>query len=550
MDDYKLTEKELLVLNYFIDNESKVILERNPIEEHFNVYPGKIETELGGKISRVYAKEVCEKYTTMGILSKSGTDSSKKESEKSYYFMNYDLIAFKQVVRLILENLEKKTAVERFGRAYFQSKIDEKTVKKVLFERGVVLRRKLEISNWEELEAKKLFNDIPRTINILMGESIDNLPDSDIRSFDVYMQRKLERLDSEEKIINQFYPFEIYIDLPVLDLYDGRTVEGYVEKIEVLNEKLFESCPSLKKCLSGIEEHYNIWQEKNLITPILILIKISPSALGEFLYGNWTFEEKTPCEDVLTGHFEKIMEKLLFLTISDLALTGSYPKNDLINDAHIRPIVTKITGKEKEELLSCTYDGHSKIIYFDKRFLITSSIDNKEPEKLGLTIVDRGHTYSPDILRKYNDFVENIKNFSEILNYLKNREKPISRILYKHFSILAKNLLTYCNPLENIPLALEKKLKYEIFEALTKEDWNELLFIAAEELSDLSKKELEQHLKLIDTSKPKFDLANIHFRIKISQTILKDVFRNAFYPELRDDSYCNNKKTKGGGSGE
>ena len=202
MEDFKLTEKELLVLNYFIDNESKVILERNPIEEHFYVYPGKIETELGSKISRVYAKEVCEKYATMGILLKSGTDPSKKESEKSYYFMNHDLIAFKKVVRLILVNLDKEMAVERLGSAYFQSKIDEKLVKKVLFERGVVLARKLEISNWEELEAKKLFNEFPRTISISMGESIDKLPDSDIISFDVYMQRKLERLDSEEKIIS------------------------------------------------------------------------------------------------------------------------------------------------------------------------------------------------------------------------------------------------------------------------------------------------------------------------------------------------------------
>ncbi len=554
MDDFKLTEKELQVLNYFIDNESRVILERNPIEEHFNAYPGKIETELEGKISRVYAKEICEKYNTIGILSKSGTDSSKKESEKSYYFLLNDLMAFKKVVRLVLENLDTKSAVKRFGYAYFQSKIDEKLVKKVLFERGVVLRKKLDISSWKELEAKKLFKEIPRTINISMRENIDDLPDSDIRSFDMYMQRKLERLDSKEKIVSQFYPFEIDLNLPVLDVYSGRIDEGYVGKLEVLNKKLFESCPSLKMCLSGIEEHYGRWQEEHLIKPVLILITASPSALGEFLYGDWTLRENEFCEDYLTGSFEKIMEKLLFLTISDLALTGSYPKNDLINDAEIRPTVKKLTGEKEEVLLSFTY-RHSKIIYFDTHFLIEPYISNKESEmRLSVTIIGRGHTYSSEILREFNNFVQSIKNFSEIVNYLKDKEKSVSRILCNYFSSASKNLLKYCNLSDNIPIAFEKQLKYEMFEALIKENWNEF---NPEELSDPSKKELEKHLKLIDISKPE-DFTNTQFRIKAGQTILQDVFRNAFYPDKRvarqmidkDDSYCNDKITKGGENSE
>lgn len=532
MDDFKLTEKELKVLDYFIDNESRVILERKPIEEHFNTYPGKIETELGNEISRVYAKEVLERYNLIGVLSKSGTDSSKKQSEKSYYFLNNDLMAFKKIVRLVLENLDMKSAVKRLGCAYFQSKIDEKLVKKVLFERGVVLSRKLDISNWEELEATKLFKEIPRTIHISMEESVDNLPDSDIISFDAYMQRKLERLDSKEKIISKFYPFELWVNLPVLDTSGGRTVEGYVGKLEELNKKLLESCPDLKKCLSGIEEHYNKWQEENLIKPVLILIKTSPSALGEFLYGNWTLRANELCEDYLTGPFEGIMEKLLFLTISDLALTGSYPKNNLINDAEIRPIIKKITGEDKDVLLSCTYDGRSKIIYFDTRFLIVSDIENKESEmRLPWTFIDRGHTYSPGILRELNDFVQGIKNFSEIVDYLKDKEKPISRILSNYFSTASKNLIKYCNPSEKIPSALETMLKFEMFEALIKEDWNDLSVSGLEELSDLSKKELEQHSKLIDASKPEFSFTNTFFRIKIGQTILKDVFRNAFYPD-------------------
>ena len=534
MEDYKLAEKELLVLNYFIDNENKSISDEKQIESHFKTYPGKIENDLEGKISRVHAKVICEKFIDLGILSESGVDTSKKKGDKIYYSISSDLDSFKKIVKLILEKLDIKSAVKRFGCEFFQSRIDNKLVKKVLIKKGDVLIRKIDISNWEDSEANKLFEDrlkIPIQIDFNRNENssksieeyLNEMPDSDIISFDIYMQRKLERLDSKEKITNQFYPYELDLNLPILDFYDGRSKVEYIVDIEASNKELFENFPSLRHCFSAISEHYNKWQENNLILPILILIKTSPSALGEFLNGDWTPREKTLCEDILIGPYEGILERLLFLTIGDLSTSRTYPENKFINLVRVRPQVKKLNGDEDEELLEFIYNDDLRSIYFDTKFSLFSS----EESVNNWTIIGRGHTYSRDILSELIDIVNDIKDFSVILNYLKNSEKPVSRVVYKYLSEETKNLIKYYDISDNVPPTCEIKLGCEFMELLFNEDWIELLDFGLYELSDISKKELNQFLKIIKSEHESKSLFAFP-RIKLGHVIFKDVFKNAF----------------------
>ncbi|MDW7727337.1 MAG: hypothetical protein SCH70_09590 [Candidatus Methanoperedens sp.] len=480
MKDWKLAEKELMILNYFIDCENELIDAEKQINSNFKTYPGKIEKDLEGKISRVHAKVICEKFIEMGILSESRDDRYKKKGEKIYYSISSDLTTFKKIVQLILENVDINSAIKRFGCVFFQSRIDNKLVKNVLIKKGGVLRRKIDISNWEDSEANKLYKDrlkIPIQIDFKINENYDKsideylkeMPDSDIISFEIYIQRKFERLDSKEKITNQFYPYELYLDFPILDLNDGRSTEEHIVEIEALNKKIFEDFPNLKNSFSAISEHYNKWQENNLILPILILIKTSPNALGEFLNGDWAPRDDKFIQDYLIGPYESILEKLLFLTIGDLSTVRSYPKNDMINRISIRPRVLKLNGDEDEELLECTYDGDLRTIYFDTGFLIS-------PNNPGnWKVVDRGHSYSPDILKQLNNIIQHISDFSVILNYLKDSKKPVSIILSKYLSLETKNIIKYCDFSEKIPTNLQIKLKYEIMEALVNEGWNELL---------------------------------------------------------------------------
>lgn len=530
MNDYKLSEKELLVLKYFIDQES-IILDNGQKEKHFYAYPGKIETELKPNISRVYAKEICNKYKEIGILSEHVTGSSKSQSGKVEYFINSDPTIFKDIVRLIVENTDRKSAVNIFGCAYFQSKIDDKLVKTVLREKGAILRRKLDIFRWEGLEARALFKEYRSTKTIQVDfssdksaeDQINEMPDSDITSFDVYMQRKLERLGSNEDVESDFYPVELYINLPVLDIHDERGVEEYIGEIKALNEQLFEQYPSLTNCFSAIEDHYYNWQEIDLIEYFLVLIKTSTSALGEFLYGGWVLGEHKFGQDNRIGHLGKIMDKLLFLTMSDLTLTGSYPKNDLISRINIRPEITKIDGEKIDELISFTYDGSTKERYFDSRFTIGSSINDKENMRHPWTFVDRDWIYCDDVRRLYDNFIDCIKDYSEIVNYLRDGEKPVSKIISSHFSPVTRNLLEYYNPAEDIPQSLKQELNKVLIDVLINEDWNELLDGGCGELSIESEKWLQNHLRVIDEEGK---VSSIR-RILLSVKILSDVFAKA-----------------------
>ena len=538
MDNLKLTEKELLVLNYFIDYENESMFDENTIESNFKTYPGKIENDLDRKISRVHAKVVCDKFIEMNIILERKEKSSRKKIEKNYYSINSDLSAFKKIVQLILDNMDIKSVVKRFGCAFFQSRIDNKLVINVLYEKGGVLARRLDISNWEDVEAKILYEyrlKIPILISIPPSENsgesiskfISEMPDSDIVSFDIYMQRKFERLDIKEEITNQFYPLELYLNLPIFDLHDGRKIEEYMMELKDLNEELFEKYPCLKYNFSAISEHYNEWQEQNLIAPFLILIKTSPNALGEFLNGNWDPSGHNFCQDYFIGPFENILEKLLFLTIGDLSTTRSYPENNLIDNTHIRPKVKKINGEEDDELLACTYDGNLRMIYFDTQF----SVESNEKSGGKWSFIDRGHTYSPDILKKLDSSIQ-VKDYSILLNYFQNTENPVSQILSNHLSTETKNLLKYCDSSKNIPDALEAKLKSEIMEALINEDWDGLLDFSFNEISDRSKKELYGHLELIESIDISKDIATFS-RIALSQTIFKDVLKDAFAFENR-----------------
>lgn len=530
MDDLKLTEKELLVLNYFIDNENKSSFSKELIEFTFKTYPGKIETDLKGKISRVHAKIVCDKFIEMNILSESRDSTSKKRKEKNYYSICSDLNAFRKIVQLILKNVDLQLAIKIFGSVFFQSRINNKLVIKVLSEKRCPLRRRIDISNWEDFEANKLYENrlkIPIQINISLNKKtsesfedfINKIPDSDIVSFDIYMQRKLERFGSN-KISNQFYPLELGINLPVLDFYNGKGLEAHILEIEALNKTLFEKYPALKYNFSAISEHYAKWQEQNLIIPFLTFIKMSPNALGEFLCGKWTPEEHNFCDDYSVGPFENIMVKLLFLAIGDISMARSYPENNFINNVYIRPEVIKLNEDKEDKLLACRYDHNLRILYFDTHF----SVESYGKSRGKWSVIDRGHTYSPDTFEQFDNFIT-MKDYPILLNYLQNIEKPISQILFNYLSIETKNLINCWGTSNNIPNALEAKLKYEMMEALINENWSELLEFNSGDISNHTLKKLREHLKLMEHDGG-LDQVIAFSRIELGKLILKDVLKN------------------------
>jgi hypothetical protein len=265
-----------------------------------------------------------------------------------------------------------------------------------------------------------------------------------------------------------------------------------------------------------------------LVTPILLLIKSSPSALGEFVCGKWELGENKLCEGILTGSFEPVMKKLLFLAIGDLGSSGLYPKNELIDETTIFSKIRKVDGTEENELMSVTFNKY-KEMYFTRSFSVGSLYgDNNAPKRSPFSYYDQGITYQDDILKRLLDISESIADFPKILAYLKNTEKPVCKILYNHFNPEIKNLTKYINLESEIPESLELMLKNSIRDVLLEENWSELLFIGYDELSETSKEKLTSYLKILQNNKSKeTDFSVIWSRIDLGRYILKDVFGKA-----------------------
>lgn len=536
-EEYQMTEKELLLLTHLIEKESEFSPQNTGKETHYYTYPGKIERELSGKVSRVHAKEICDKFVQMGIF---GIDTTPGSNKKNFY-VNSKFEAFKQILCILGQNTDVKTLVGLVGHKYFQSKIDRSLVLKILHERNVTFRRKLDILRWEETEAEKLFENKMTNkkirINASPGELlrsektvqdlVKELPDSDITSLDIYAQRKLERMDSEDSFYikdrNQFYPVELEIVFPALDISNEDDLGNNIDEIRSFNKELFSIYTELHSCPSAILEHYSDWQEDNVIMPVLLLIKTSPTALVEFLCQCWDLDDDNFCFDTLTGGFDFVMEKLIFLALSDLAFTGSYPKNVFVNNVRIRYPILKLNGEEHVELLSFEKDD-GQIFYLDRAFSISRSYSEDVVKRQSTTFADKGKTYSRDVVTQLNNFVESIQDYPLIVSYLKNTDQPVAKVISRNFSAYLNNSIKYYSSDTKIPEKLVAHLESEMRELLLNEDWSELLVIGFQELSEESRERLRIHLDMISRTS---DSLNKFFRVETGKVILCDVFKEA-----------------------
>ncbi len=190
-----LTKKQWKVLKFFIDKESKVI-DRKQKEEngiidrslnssdfnHFLAYPAQIYHELNESPTKPAITEIATKFYKEGIfgIEKEKFKAPRKDREKTTknYFINSDLKAFRKIVRYSLDySKEFLTSFERidlFNQTYFQFNINEKLVKAQLAEKMVEIHRYLDLLDWDEKEARILFD-----FNEKYLFSLDEIPGKD-----------------------------------------------------------------------------------------------------------------------------------------------------------------------------------------------------------------------------------------------------------------------------------------------------------------------------------------------------------------------------------
>ncbi|ADI73085.1 hypothetical protein Metev_0154 [Methanohalobium evestigatum Z-7303] len=514
-NDYRLTAKELQVLKHFVLNESNNIDDVHFEYRSFYSYPGRIENDINSwsniKVSRVHAKEICEKFIVMNLLAFEDVSESKR-----YYFLKPGIETLRNVIHLFYRNLDDKEYFTLFRQSYIQSKINDKLVIYELNKRGITFRKKLDIIDWPEDEAKELLQKNPELSSI---------------SFEKYMQKKLGAKDKFGKQLKGPHDIKFDIKFPVLDISNKNMIHN-INDIEHFNKDLFSIYPDLKQYPSAIYNHYQAKQENYLILPILLFIKVSHNALKYFLCDEWP-SDKTEffwyADDSLDHKFLFFMNDLMVLSFKDMAFNKGSAGMLLINNACFNGILTLINGEEENKL--CFFELHNDFrkYYFDS---ILYQPGGLRPMDIGITINNKLYIY------KINSIIDNFKlkssNVSHakdelsdmILNYLKNDNNPIIKTIKSYLPNQLNNAINYCdtsNISRTAKTMIKRAIENELRWVLIKEDWNHLSY---NDLSETSIKKLSDYRSVLEANKEHMDsgIDTVPYKLDAGGSIFHDVF--------------------------
>lgn len=366
-----LTEKEWIVLKYFIENESRAIQKwlstkkrKSESQQHFITYPSKIESDLGN-ITRPTAGKACNKFLEMGLFNSEKKRPNFKGGETDHYYLKSDLQTIRKLVQLIMEMDDSYEIIQIIGNHYFMYNINESLVKEVLYEKQVQISRRLSFFEWNIKEAKMIFDDYVKPFNKEINDSKITF-DKEVRRIindfeDDHNYRERTNLERFNRLYKDFFEtndddFDVVKHYVTDKFRDSRNLflsenitaamnklsfsidllvfnenisNEHMLEIKKLNTDLFEKHPNLQNCHSGFENHYNQFQYKNLILPLLSVIQASPKALNEFINGNWDlfnvnfdFNNNMDCE---------FITNLSLIAIKDILSTFQVPKNSIID---------------------------------------------------------------------------------------------------------------------------------------------------------------------------------------------------------------------------
>lgn len=521
----KLSKKELIVLIYFIEGESKEIRKwQNNIKkdnqfQSFIVYPAKIESDLSGEVSRATTGPACKKLLKMGILNAKKDYSGLKGGTTTHYSLKSDLQTIRSLLQLITDKYNPPIIIKILSNEYFMHHLNESLVKEVLSEKAVTISRYISLLEWDKNEAHKIFDDCDEKFKYPTHpkEKFEEVMQNWINDFDAswrineneYM-KKLHTLytnflnDCEDNSFDsaRHYTTNVYntiqnvekndliyglkIDrihaaMPIIHLKlpvfkDNIPTNQKMIIIKELNPVLEDRYPLLQNNYSGIVNHYEHFQYERLLLPILALIQTSPSALIEFLCGDWkSFEYRFAIDGKCAD--DGVISKLLWLAINDFLITPqiptngvvekiysrSYPShnlpstlpNDLWNDC--RSLCANASSLEDITQICSFIVIRLKNIYdisFNPGFYISA-----EPQSTSWITISTN--IRPDIafhlLRIYH-----IKNPKDLISKLKDTKNPVFNHIRSKMSNIMQNAMTFYDSDESPSVEFQKMLVDEL----------------------------------------------------------------------------------------
>lgn len=385
MEPDQKTQQKWEVLWYFVENTGKIldsvdniqcgiVLERKPGERRFYSYPSRIHTDFmksrfsyGNKsITKDWAGKICEDLSELGILGYDEIRAPRQHSPTPHYYLKPGIEPFLKVMEFLFAAPESlsKPLNRYFNRAsgYIQHHLNPELIRYVLAARSAEMWRMVPILEWNVHEAPKVFEEYYQCRN-RGGEQIPC-------SFLEYVLEMWRSHDQDTPFSLFSFPPMISLRLPVFPGPLSR--DERMKAIADLNTEVFKEHPWLQSFHSGLDEHYARYEYEHWVLPILALIRASPLALKEFLFGDWKpygLESNRCCcftEDG-TGCMQYPLFRLLFTAIGDLAMGRSVDHDRLVKFVRFRPDHRSNPYRVPE--------GHSALMEIDLANQMTVSYD-------------------------------------------------------------------------------------------------------------------------------------------------------------------------------
>ena len=361
-----LTEKERDILIQFLWQNTD-----------YMANPSKIETDTKKSVTRAWAIKICKRFYKEGIFDYKKIKPRRYKYKTEHYYLRKDKKAFSKIFKLFLNSYHHLDSINFLQTPYSNSVINNSFVKEILYGKKIDMKRAIELIYWKEKERRELFK--------IIKEKNKNILDTNTKklTYEKYLKHIEKNVNEKSKIKLNLFINPICLNLPIFP--DNISKHERNENLKNMNKKIFNEY-GLQWKLSGIDHHYEIWQEQKLILPILALIKTSPQALSEFLFGDWAddkivskYKDKGSYSIEGYGMLEPLLYRLIFKAIADYTIYrwGIHTYGNLVIFASIRPKYG-FKGLKKEEALLELLLENGSAIYYDAGFDTTPPFGYEE----------------------------------------------------------------------------------------------------------------------------------------------------------------------------
>jgi hypothetical protein len=550
-----LTSKEWAVLTFFIDAQSEEITKwRNPYNKdekpkQFWSYPEKIKSRLLN-ISKPTIGSACKYFTEIEIF-EATPDWPEHEPSKTvagggkiiYYSLKSDLYTIRILVKLIMD-LPWDDIILMLSKPYFIYHINEAIVKEVLEEKKVAIFRVLSLIELNDKLAQSIIdryeklNNGEKTVKFedLVKEILDRFENHHRKDQEIYLKQLTDcfeqffeyRKDPSIDLIkyyyindyllygllegkrnfsyyyqdildfNYYFRYPLHMQFPVLK-DSTNTLNIFIKE----NPYLFQENSILENStddyfqdiIKDLERDYTYYEFEKLVLPVLSLIWISPTALYDFILGDW----KSFTLYIHRNHTNQpeILSRLLPIAIADLMKNRKIPKSQLIeniasklyppgmvgisefftehgqfnNDRYHRwnerywrtRSLAAIEMPKNSTLrikLKCLYE-----LFFDIGYLINTDGSQEPIINISLNI-DVNQNMGLLLLS-----VEDLKNPQKLISKLQNRDNILYNHIRSRLSNKMQNIILYYDVDEKPSIRLQQILVEELNKAMMGADF-------------------------------------------------------------------------------